>query len=135
LAQPVYLILPIASNSGKQFFTLREEHRFKILQGSLLRISGPETVEITGRRRKLHYEQLRNLYSSRNVVRIVESGTRDIDAFCIHGEDAGYRIFAGIKLQLGRSRNILKDIIKIDIKEIKYKEVDSIHLRQNRDRL
>jgi hypothetical protein len=43
-------------------FTLREEHRLRVFESRLLRrIFGPER---DGSRRKLHNEELHNLYSS-----------------------------------------------------------------------
>jgi hypothetical protein len=45
--------------------TLREEHR--------LRVFGPKRDEVTGEWRKLHNEELRDLYSSLNIIRIIKS--------------------------------------------------------------
>jgi hypothetical protein len=43
--------------------TLREEHRLRVFQNRVLRmIFGPKRDEVTGERRKLHYEELRDLY-------------------------------------------------------------------------
>jgi hypothetical protein len=44
---------------------LREEHR--------LRIFGPKRDEVTGEWRKLHNEELRDLYSSPSIIRIIKS--------------------------------------------------------------
>jgi hypothetical protein len=41
-------------------FLLRGEHRFRVLR----RIFGPKREEVTGSWRKLHNEELLNLYSS-----------------------------------------------------------------------
>jgi hypothetical protein len=40
---------------------------------ALRRISGPKRDELTGERRKLHNEELNNLYSSPNTVRVTKS--------------------------------------------------------------
>jgi hypothetical protein len=48
---------------------LREEHR----QRALRRIFGPRTDEVTGGWRKLHKEELRDLYSSPSIIRIIRS--------------------------------------------------------------
>jgi hypothetical protein len=39
----------------------------------LRRISGPMTGEVTGGWRKLHNEELHNLYSSPSIIRIIKS--------------------------------------------------------------
>jgi hypothetical protein len=38
----------------------------------LRRISGPKRVEVTGGWRKLHNEELRDLYSSPSIIRIIK---------------------------------------------------------------
>jgi hypothetical protein len=49
--------------------TLREEHRPKIFENRVLRrIFGPKRDEVTGRWRKLHNEELRDLYSSPCII-------------------------------------------------------------------
>jgi hypothetical protein len=51
--------------------TLREEHRLRVFENRLLRsISGPKRDEVTGEWRKLHNEELRDLYSSPGIIRI-----------------------------------------------------------------
>jgi hypothetical protein len=39
----------------------------------LRRIFGPKRDEVTGVWRKLHYEDLRNLYSSPSIIRMIKS--------------------------------------------------------------
>jgi hypothetical protein len=52
--------------------TLREEHRLGVFENRVLRrIFGPKRDEVTGKWRKLHYEELRDLYSSPSVIRIM----------------------------------------------------------------
>jgi hypothetical protein len=54
--------------------TLREEHRLRVFENRVLRrIFGPKTDEVTGWWRKLHNEELHNLYSSPNIIRIIMS--------------------------------------------------------------
>jgi hypothetical protein len=44
--------------------TLREEHRLRVFENRVLRrIIGPKKDEVTGEWRKLHNEELRDLYS------------------------------------------------------------------------
>jgi hypothetical protein len=42
----------------------------------LRRIFGPKRDEVTGEWRKLHNEEVRNLYSSPNIIRIIKSRSR-----------------------------------------------------------
>ena len=49
--------------------TLREERRLRLFENMVLRrIFGPERDEITGDWRKLHKEELNDLYSSPSIV-------------------------------------------------------------------
>jgi hypothetical protein len=51
--------------------TLREEHRLKVFENRVLRrIFGPKRVEVTGEWRKLHNEELHDLYSLQSIIRI-----------------------------------------------------------------
>ena len=53
--------------------TLREEHRLRVLENRVLRrIFGSERYGGTGEWRKLHNEELNDLFSSHNIVRVVE---------------------------------------------------------------
>jgi hypothetical protein len=54
--------------------TLREERRLRVFENRLLRrIFGPKRVEVRGKWRKLHNEELNVLYSSPNIVRVIKS--------------------------------------------------------------
>jgi hypothetical protein len=54
--------------------TLREEHRLKVFENKLLRrIFGPKRDEATREWRKLHNEELRDLYSSPSIIRLIKS--------------------------------------------------------------
>jgi hypothetical protein len=53
---------------------LREEHRLRVFENRVLRrIFGPKRNEVTGEWRKLHNEELRDLYSSPSIIRIIKS--------------------------------------------------------------
>jgi hypothetical protein len=54
--------------------TLREEHRLRVFENRVLRrLFGPKRGEVTGEWRKLHNEELHNLYSSPDIIRQVKS--------------------------------------------------------------
>jgi hypothetical protein len=54
--------------------TLREERRLRVFENRALRgIFEPKRVEVTGGWRKLHNEELNDLYSSPNISRIIKS--------------------------------------------------------------
>jgi hypothetical protein len=67
------IILPVVCEYKICSLGLREEHRLRVFENWVLRIIfGPKRDEIVGGWRKLHNEELRNLYSSQNKVRIME---------------------------------------------------------------
>jgi hypothetical protein len=52
---------------------LREELRLRVFESRVLRrILGPKRDEVTGECRKLHNEELNDLYSSPNMVRVIK---------------------------------------------------------------
>jgi hypothetical protein len=54
--------------------TLREERRLRVLENRVLRrILVPKRKEVTGEWRKLHNDELNDLYSSSNIFRVIKS--------------------------------------------------------------
>ena len=54
--------------------TLREEHRLRVFENMVLRgIFGSKRDTVTGEWRKLHNEELNDLYCSPNIVRVIKS--------------------------------------------------------------
>jgi hypothetical protein len=54
--------------------TLREEGELRLFENRVLRrIFGPKRDGVMGGRRKLHNEELHNMYSSPSIIRIIKS--------------------------------------------------------------
>jgi hypothetical protein len=64
------ILLYVSYVSETWSVTLREEHRLRVFESSVLRrIFGPKRDEITGECRKLQNGELRNLYLSPDIIR------------------------------------------------------------------
>jgi hypothetical protein len=68
------IILPVVLYGCETWSrTLREEHRLRLFENRVLRrIFRPKRDEVTGERRKLHNEELRDLYASPSIIRIIK---------------------------------------------------------------
>jgi hypothetical protein len=54
--------------------TAREERKLRVFDNMVLRrIFGPRRDEVTGEWRRLHNEEINDLYSSPNIVRVIKS--------------------------------------------------------------
>jgi hypothetical protein len=100
----------------------------------LKRIFGPKRDGVTGGWRKLHNEELYNLYSSPSIIRIIKSGRMKLAGHVARmGEKRNvYRLLG--KRPLGRPRRRWIDNIKMDRLERGLSVVDWIGLAQDRYR-
>jgi hypothetical protein len=118
---------------------LREEHRLRVFENRVLRrIFGPKRDEVTGYWRKLHNEELHNMYSSPNIIRMIKSRRMRWAGHVVRmGETRNaYRILVRKpegKRPLGRPRRRWVDNIKIDLRGIGWDGVDLLHLAHDRD--
>ena len=56
------------------FLMWREERRLRVFESRVLRKTlGPKRAEVTGEWRRLHKEELNDLYSSANIIRVIKS--------------------------------------------------------------
>ena len=104
----------------------------------LRRVFGPKMDEVRGEWRKLHKEELRDLYSQPKIVRVVKSRRmRWAGHVARMGEGRGvHRVLVGNpegKRPLGRPRRRWEDNIKIDLQEVGGGG-DWMELAQDRDR-
>ena len=69
------IILPVVLYGCESWsLTLREERRLRVFENGVLRIIfGPKRDEVMGEWRKLHNEELKGLYSSPNILRVIKS--------------------------------------------------------------
>jgi hypothetical protein len=69
------IILPVVLYGCETWsLTLREEHSLRVFGNRVLRkIFGLQRDGVTGEWRRLHNEELNDLYSSPNIVRVIKS--------------------------------------------------------------
>src|SRR5215813_302754 len=116
------IILPVVLYGCETWsLTLREERRLRVFENRVLRrVFGPKRNEVTGEWRKLHNEELSDLYSLPNIVRAVKSRRmRWAGHVARMGEDRVVnRVLVGKpegKRPLGRPRRRWEDNIKVDL--------------------
>jgi hypothetical protein len=104
----------------------------------LRRIFGFKRDEVTGECRKLYNEEIHELYSLPNIVRLIKSRMRWAGLVARIGQRGGvYRVLVGKpegKRPLGRPKRRWEDDIKMDLQKVGYMGLDWIELSQNRDR-
>jgi hypothetical protein len=135
------IILPVVLYGFQtRSLTLREEHRLRVFENRVLRrIFGPKRDEMTGEWRKLHNEELHDLYSSASIIRKIKSRRmRWAGHVPRMGEKRNaYRLLVRKpegKRPLGRPRRRWVDNIRMDLGEVGWSDLDWIDLAQDRNR-
>jgi len=135
------IILPVVFCGCETWsLTLREERRLRVFENRVLRrIFGPKRDEVTGEWRKLHNEELNNVYSLPNIVRVIKSRRmRWAGHVARMGEGKGvYRVLVEKpdgRRPLGRPRRRWEDNNRMDLREVGCECVDWMELAQDRDR-
>jgi len=101
-----------------------QERRLRAFENRVLRrVFGPKRDQVTGEWRKLHNEELSDLYSLPNIMRVVKSRRmRWAGHVARIGEGRGvHRVMVGKpegKRPLGRHRRRWEDNIKMDLQEV-----------------
>ena len=135
------MILPIVVYGCETWsLILRKERRLREFENrALRRIFWPKKDEVTGELRKLHNEELIDLYCSPNIFRVIKSKRMRWAGYVARmGENRDtYRVFVGKpegKRPLGRPRRRWEDNIKMHLQEVGYGGMDWIEQAQDKDR-
>jgi hypothetical protein len=105
----------------------------------LRRIFGPKRDETTGEWRRLHNEELNDLYSSPNVIRVIKSRRMKWAGHVARMEEkrGAYRILVGRpegRRPLGQPKRRWEENIEMHLQEVGWGGMDWIHLAEDRDR-
>jgi hypothetical protein len=135
------IILPVVLYGCETWsLTLREEHRLRVFENRVLRrIFGSKRDDVTGEWRRLHNEELQNLYSSPDIIRQVKSRRMRWAGHVARLEEERkmYKVWVGKpegKRPLERPRRRWEDWIRMDLRETDLGDVDWSRLSQDSDR-
>ena len=135
------IILPVVLYGCETWsLTFREERKLRVFEnGVLRRIFGPKRDGVTGECRKLHNDELNDLYCSPNIVRVIKL-RRVRWAVHVARVEQGrgvHKVLLGKpegKRPVGRPRRRWEDNIKMDLQEVGRGYGEWMELAQDRDR-
>ena len=135
------IILPVVLYGCESWsLTLREEHRLRVFENRVLRrIFGPKRDGVAGVWRKLHNEELNDLYSSPNILWVIKSRRMRwaLHVACMEEGRVVHKVLVGKpegKRPMGRPRRRWEDNIKMDLEEVGRGCGDWMELAQDRNR-
>jgi hypothetical protein len=108
-----------------------------LIDRMLMILFGPKRNEVTVEWRKLHNEELNNLYSSPNIVRVIQArrirwpGMKQVWGIGVHRVSVGK---PEGKRPLGSPRRRWEENIKLDFQEMGCEGMDLIDVAQDRNR-
>ena len=116
-----------------------EERRLRLFENRVLRrLFGRKRDEVTRVWRNLHNQELNDLYSSPNIVRVIKSRRMGWEEHvaCIGESRVVYRVLVGKPEGMNHLEDpgVWKDTIKIDLQEVGCGGMDWIDLVQDRCR-
>jgi hypothetical protein len=136
----IHAILPVVLYGCETLsLAVREEHRLRVFENRVLgRIFRRKREQVTRGKRKLHNEELHNLYSSPYIARTIKSRRMRWvwHVWCMRHIRNEHKVLVGKpegERPLGRPRHRWEDIIKMDLGEIVCEDVDWIQMAQDRD--
>ena len=133
------ILLPVVLYGCETWsLTLREKQSLRVFENrDLRRIFGTKGDEVRRKLRKLHNEELNDLYSSPIIIRVVKSRRWAGHVACTGERRGVYRILVGKpegKRSLGRPRRRRENNIQVDLHEVGCGGMDWIDVAQERHR-
>jgi hypothetical protein len=103
---------------------IKEEHRLRVFENRVQkRIFGPKSEEVMGGWRRLHNEELHNLYTLQNIIRVITSRSMRWAGHVARMEEmrSTYKILVRQreeKRPLGRHSRRWENKIRMDLRKI-----------------